>query len=282
MSARLGTHGMRGMLAIAGLATCLGGSATVSGSAPGQRVSSSDEWCQDERWGDDRRGFCEVREYTVPAAGAVLSVDAAPNGGIKVEGSPRRDILVQARVVGTARTEEEARAIVARVQVVATADRIAADGPRGLGQRDGWHVSYRLAVPTTTPLSLKTTNGGITVDGVDSRVELTTVNGGVRLSRMAGDVEGRTTNGGVDVDLDGTTWHGTGLDVQTTNGGVRLRIPDGYSAHLETGTTNGSVNIDFPVTMQGRMGRSFSTDIGGGGPTLRVRTSNGGVRISRK
>src|SRR4029079_9783607 len=100
----------------------------------------------------------------------------------------------------------------------------------------GWHVSYRLAVPTGTPLSLKTTNGGITVDGVHSPVEFTTVSGGVRLSRMAGDVQGRTSNGGVDVDLDGSTWQGGGLDVQTTNGGVRLRIPENYSAHLETGT----------------------------------------------
>jgi hypothetical protein len=42
------------------------------------------------------------------------------------------------------------------------------------------------------------------------------------------------------------------------------------------------VNIDFPVTVYGRIGRSFSSDIGGGGPTLRVQTSNGGIKISRK
>jgi len=42
------------------------------------------------------------------------------------------------------------------------------------------------------------------------------------------------------------------------------------------------VNIDFPVTVQGSFGRSFSTDRGRGGAPLRVRTSNGGVRITRK
>ncbi len=274
--ARHGVNGMRAMLVIAGLGMTLG----VSASA--QRASSSDEWCQREDWGDDRQGFCEVREYTVPAAGAVLTVDAAPNGGIQVEGSPRGDILVRARIVGTARTEEDARAIVGQVQIVATADRVNADGPRGLGRREGWQVSYRLAVPTATPLALRTTNGGITVDSIDSKVELRTVNGGIKLSRMAGEVEGRTTNGGVDVELEGRTWQGTGLDVQTTNGGVKLEIPDGYSAHLEAGTTNGRVSVDFPVTVYGRMGRSLSSDIGGGGPTLRVQTSNGGIKILRK
>jgi hypothetical protein len=247
-----------------------------------RRAASDGDWCADESWGRDRQGFCEVREYTVPAGGSTMTVDASPNGGITVEGTSRGDILVRARVVATAATEEEARAIAARVQVVATADRVDSDGPRDLGRREGWHVSYRLSVPTQTPLSLRSTNGGITVEAVNSRVVLRTTNGGVKLSRMGGDVEGRTTNGGIDVDLDGSSWQGTGLEVETTNGGVHLSIPAQYNAHLETGTTNGSVNIDFPVTVQGTFGRSFSTDLGSGGPPLRVRTSNGGVRITRK
>ena len=257
--------------------------AALSSPMAAQRRAVPDgDWCAEQNWGRDRQGFCEVREYTVPAAGSTMTVDAAPNGGIAVEGTSRGDILVRARVVATAATEDEARAIAARVQVVATADRVDANGPRELGRREGWHVSYRLSVPTQTPLSLRSTNGGITVDAVNSRVELRTTNGGVKLSRMAGEVEGRTTNGGIDVDLDGTSWQGNGLDVETTNGGVRLFIPAQYNAHLETGTTNGSVNIDFPVTVQGTIGRSVSTDLGSGGAPLRVRTSNGGVRITKK
>jgi hypothetical protein len=269
-------YSVRAFVALAGLTLALGGGPAA------QRNSSDSDWCRDENWGDDRRGFCEVREYTVPAAGATMTVDASPNGGISVDGEARGDIFVRAKVVGTAATEEEARAIAGRVQIVATADRVRADGPSGLGRREGWHVSYRLDVPTQTPLSLRTTNGGIAIDNVNSRVEFRTVNGGVKLSRMGGDVEGRTTNGGVTVDLEGATWQGSGLDVQTTNGGVHLAIPAQYSAHLETGTVNGSLKIDFPVTVQGTIGRSLSTDLGSGGPTLRVNTSNGGVKITRK
>ena len=254
----------------------------VSAGAQRQSRGQNSDWCADENWGNDREGFCEVREYTVPASGGTLTVDASPNGGISVEGSSRGDILVSARVVATAATEDEARAIAARVQVVATAARVDAEGPRNLGRREGWHVSYRLSVPTPTPLSLRTTNGGITVDAVNSRVDLKTTNGGIKLSRMAGDVEGRTTNGGIDVDLEGNSWQGGGLDLETTNGGVRVMIPPQYNAHLETGTTNGSVRVDFPITIQGTIGRSFSTDLGTGGATLRVTTSNGGVRIVKK
>jgi hypothetical protein len=254
----------------------------LAASPNAQRNAGSGDWCADENWGNDRQGFCEVREYTAPASGGTLTVDAAPNGGISVEGSSRGDIAVQARVVATAATIEEAKAIASRVQVVATAVRVDADGPRNLGHRESWNVSYRLAVPTRTPLSLKTVNGGITVGTIDSRVDIRTTNGGVKLSHMAGDVEGRTTNGGIDVDLDGTAWNGGGLDLETTNGGVRMGIPAQYNAHLETGTQNGNIRIDFPITVQGTIGRSFSTDLGSGGATLRVRTSNGSVRITKK
>jgi hypothetical protein len=211
-----------------------------------------------------------------------MTVDAAPNGGIKVEGTARADILIRAKVTATARTAEEARAIAGRVQVTATADRVSADGPDGLGRNEGWSVSYRLSVPARTPLSLRTTNGGVDIDNVQSRVEFRTVNGGVSLRRMGGDVEGRTSNGGVNVTLDGSTWDGAGLDVQTHNGGVNLAIPTRYSAHLEAGTHNGGLKIDFPITVQGTIGRTFSTDLGSGGPTVRVQTQNGGVKITRR
>lgn len=253
------------------------------GAAPAiPQQSSGSDWCQDESWGDDRQKFCEVREFTVTAGSDTLTVDAAPNGGISVQGAPRADILVQAKVVATAETEDRARQIASGVRVDANPQRVAAEGPSGLARRESWHVSYRLAVPTQSALSLRSTNGGISVRDVDGRVQFKTVNGGVKLSGMSGDVKGTTNNGGVDVELDGPTWNGEGLDVETNNGGVRLRIPENYSAHLETGTVNGGFNIDFPVTVQGRLDRQISADIGAGGPTIRVRTHNGGVRVTKK
>lgn len=242
-----------------------------------------DDWCHDDdRVGDDRERHCEVRQLTAAATGASLAVDARPNGGIRVRGSDRPDILVWAKVTTTARTLEEARAIASRVQVTATSDRVHADGPRDLGRREGWHVSYRLEVPRTTPLSLSTVNGGISIEDVRSQITFRTTNGGVSLARVGGTVEGRTTNGGVKIDLDGPTWDGAGLDVETMNGGVTLAVPEGYSARLETGTHNGRMRVDFPMTVQGTIGRSVTADLGSGGPLLRVRTYNGGVRVSRK
>ena len=249
---------------------------------PAQRSQGTRDWCDNNNSGDDRARFSEVRNFAVPASGATINVDASPNGGIKVQGESRGDVQVEACVNATAETPDQARALAQRIEVVATADRVSASGPQSLGRREGWSVSYRLTVPNKTSLSLKSTNGGISLTDVDGDIEFRTVNGGVDISRVAGNVRGRTSNGGVDVDLDGSTWNGQGLEVETQNGGVRMSIPANYSARLETGTVNGRMNIDFPVTVQGQMTRRIEAQLGSGGPLIKVQTNNGGVDIRRK
>jgi hypothetical protein len=232
-----------------------------------------------EGWGRWRGGdehFCEIREMTVPAAGS-LSVEGGPNGGIRVTGSDRRDVLVRAMVQTWGDDEDEARETAQQI-VVRTDSEIRADGPDRDGER-GWSVSYEIFAPRDTDLTLETHNGGIAIEAVRGDLDFETTNGGVKLADLAGNVLGRTTNGGVDVRLTGNTWDGDTLDVRTTNGGVRLHVPSEYSARLEASTTNGGVHIDFPVTVQGRIGREISTTLGAGGPLVRVGTTNGGVHV---
>jgi hypothetical protein len=262
------------VVALAGLA--------VSPGAGQQGRVVDDEWCREERSSNNRVQVCEVREYTLQAGAGQLSVDAAPNGGIQVTGSSRADLVVQAKVTAWAESQPRAREIMSAVVVDAAPDRVSAEPPRGLETRESWSVSYRIAAPTQTSLELKTTNGGISIESVEGRIAFQTVNGGVKLAAVSGEVHGRTTNGGVEVDLTGPTWHGQGLDVQTSNGGVRLRVPENYSARLEAGTVNGGVSVDFPITLQGRINREIATDLGGGGPLIRVRTHNGGLKVTKK
>jgi DUF4097 and DUF4098 domain-containing protein YvlB len=101
---------------------------------------------------------------------------------------------------------------------------------------------------------------------------------------VAGNVRGRATNGGVTIEVAGDRWQGTGLDVSTTNGGVRLFLPRDYSANLDARAVNGGISVDFPMTIQGLLNnrREIRGTIGSGGPPLRVATTNGGVQIRRR
>ena len=230
---------------------------------------------------DDYYQHCEVRDSTLPPG--PLNVDAGQNGGVSVEAWDRKEIRVRAIVRGSARDEARAKSIAGEVQVQSGGGRVYATGP-DLDRREWWSVSYRINVPRNNDLDLSATNGGITIVGVNGNLRFDTTNGGVRLQDVAGRVTGETRNGGLDVRLVGSRWEGEGLDVETSNGGVTLSIPDGYNAELETRTVNGGLRIDFPITVQGELSsrRGISTTLGSGGPPVRVRTTNGGVKINRR
>jgi len=238
--------------------------------------------CRDNGWGDrDDDRHCEVRESTMPAG--PLNVDAGQNGGISIEGWDRNEIRVRAIVQASSREDGSARNLASQVQVQTGGGRVYSTGPESL-RRQSWSVSYRINVPHNNDLDLRANNGGITINGVTGNMRFDTTNGGVRLNEVGGRVNGETRNGGLNVTLGGSRWDGEGLDVETSNGGVNLLIPDGYNAELETRTVNGGLRIDFPITVQGELTgrRGLSTTLGSGGPLVRVRTTNGGVTIRRR
>jgi DUF4097 and DUF4098 domain-containing protein YvlB len=255
----------------------------TAGAVQAQKSNKGSMQCRDNNDNDRRASHCEIKEQTLPASGAI-TVDGKANGGISIKGWARHEILVRAKIETSAPTQAEADQLAQQVRIETAALNIHAEGPES---RDnyGWHVSYEIFVPGRSDLSLRANNGGISVMDVTGRIQFQTTNGGVSLSRVGGAVSGNTTNGGVHVELSGARWEGESLDVRTTNGGVNLVMPDNYSAHLETGTTNGNVKSDFPLNVplneRGRMPKDISVDIGSGGPTIRAVTTNGGVHLSR-
>jgi DUF4097 and DUF4098 domain-containing protein YvlB len=254
-------------------------SATSSLSAQSDRAAQFMDNCSHRQWDDDERA-CDVRTLTLPQAQS-LNVDGRQNGSVTVHGWDKPQIQVIAMVEAHARTESDAQALAKEVTVQTTGASIRAEGPY-TRNRNSWSVSYEVYVPRHTNLDLVASNGGVSVDGVDARMELRSTNGGLHLTDVAGDVRGTTTNGGVSAELSGRGWSGAGLNLRTTNGGVRLTIPENYSANLETGTEHGSISSDIPITVHGRLNRMISTEIGNGGAPISVTTPNGGVSIRRR
>ena len=260
-----------GVAALAGL--------LVSASGVQAQWARGAEGCED-RWGrGDYERVCVAfdAEFSDPGR---LVVDGGMNGGVDIQGWDRNEVSVRARVWATGESERDAQETLDAIDLEWDDGELSADGPR-MRDRGSWGVTWEVRVPRSTDLSLETHNGGISIADVDGDIEFEALNGGVHLEQVSGDVEGRTTNGGLDIALDGSRWDGSGLDVETTNGGVVLRVPEGYSADLETGTVNGGIEVDFPVRVQGRVGRRLTTTLGDGGPRVRAMTTNGGVQILR-
>lgn len=259
--------------------------AALAQTAAAQR--SSQEWVENcrrnNRDNGNREVHCEVRETRIPARGS-LRVDGAQNGGVSVRVHEGRDIVVQSRVQAWARSGDAAREMAGRVRVN-TDGTIRATGPENGARNQGWAVSYEILVPARTNLDVETHNGPISVERVNGEINVRAQNGPIGLRELAGDVRARAQNGGINVTLSGRRWNGRGLDAETVNGGVSVQMPSGYAAHLESRTVHGPISLPREIRQARQEGRrwgpggSVSTDINGGGPTIRAVTTNGPVNI---
>lgn len=258
---------------------CLSG-LTVSAQGKDKYKKYDRDFCSNNWSSGDRVSTSDLRETTVSAKN--LTVDGKRNGGISIKGENRSDVLVRACVQAWANTEAEANSIAKSVRIE-TGSTIRAEDA---GDEKNWAVSYEILVPRSTNLNLTTLNGGISISNVEGSIEFEARNGGVHLSNLAGDVKGKTANGGLHVQLTGSGWKGSGLDVETTNGGVNLEMPENYAARFETRTVNGGFKSDIAALNYEKdendrtRGVNISRDINGGGATVRVVTTNGGVHIN--
>jgi DUF4097 and DUF4098 domain-containing protein YvlB len=247
---------------------------------------TADDWladCRERRNDDDRARACELREAGFRPQGRTVHVDAGPNGAVAMTGWDRDSVHVRAVVQAWAATDSDAARLLREVRVDVSGATVRSEGPE-TRRHEGWAVHFEVSVPRRTDLTAETVNGPVSAEDVAGRLDLQTVNGPLTLSGVAGDVHARTTNGPLTVGLAGSRWDGAGLDAETQNGPVTLTIPDGYSAQLETGTVNGPMQIDFPITLQGRIGRMtrIRTALGSGGAPVRVVTTNGPLSVRRR
>ncbi len=236
-------------------------------------------FCANNWSNGNRVSISDLREITVAAGD--LNVDGKRNGGISIKGENRSDVLIRACVQAWANSAEAAQAVAKNVRIE-TGGTIQANGAGG---EDNYAVSYQILVPRNSNLNLTTLNGGISIANVEGKIDFTAKNGGVNLSNLAGDVQGKTANGGLHIELSGGNWTGSGLNVETTNGGVHVSMPENYAARFETRTVNGGYTTDLPALKVERdekswsRGVNLSRDINGGGATVRIITTNGGVHI---
>lgn len=239
--------------------------------------------CETNNGSSDRRRACDVREYRFASSGQVTL--STHNGGVDVKGWSSNEVLVRARVeVSTPQGGLAPETYLPQVQISTGGGQIRTLEPATKPDDTWFIVSYEIFLPHQSNLDLSSHNGGVSVRDVKGEIKFSTHNGGVNLVRLAGNVQGSTHNGGINVELDGPRWDGQQLALETSNGGVNVRLPESYSARVEMSTHNGGMKSDFATVMTGSLTKQkeMSFNLGSGGSLIRVKTHNGGVTLRKK
>jgi putative adhesin len=179
-------------------------------------------------------------------------------------------------------------------------------------------VHIELTVPREANLNLHSGDGHIRVNGVKGEEQIETSDGSIEVSNLGGTIrlhsgDGHIEASGMDGSLDASTNDGhlrvrgrfdslrleTGdgsvtadvlqgsrlannWSIHTGDGSVTVRLSDGISADLEAHTRDGSISSQLPLMVSGILGRKdLRGKLGGGGPTLQIRTGDGSIRLER-
>lgn len=225
---------------------------------------------------------------------------ASSNGSITVKTYSGRDVLVESGSIRS-RREIPAPPGMRRIDIPGRGIEVE-EQDNTITVRDhspGGGESITVTVPVDTSLHLRSSNGGIRVDGVHGEIDAESHNGGMRILNVSGSVLASTHNSQVVVTMDRVD-PGKPSAFSTLNGSIDVTLPADLKATMKMTTDNGSIYSDFDVTVSagramtetnntadGRYRVRFDRTVqgtinGGGGADLTFRTANGSIVIRKK
>jgi beta-lactamase regulating signal transducer with metallopeptidase domain len=223
--------------------------------------------------------YCEVRTVDLSGVNGTVDFDGGYIDGIIFTSKGGfRTTTGRALVRAEAVTAAEARALASKVSTSVKNGVLRSEGPGG-GRSSLWSVLYEVSLPPGRSVRARTELGQIGLRDFQGDADIAAVNGPLRVFSAAGDIKGRTESGPIYASLGGMRWEGTGLDLQSQNGAIYVSIPPGYSGHLVAGTTNGPLEVAYPMLVRRMTSKRIDADIGSGGPTVRITTLNGPADI---
>ena len=173
-------------------------------------------------------------------------------------------------------------------------------------------IDYEIEAPANSFLEANSGSGNVTDDGVGENAKLSTGSGNIHATGLQGGFNANTGSGDIYAEQSGSgdvkaqTGSGNlelkgiqgGLRAGTGSGDIKVTGSPSNPWHLETGsggvefwpgntgftldasTGSGSVHTDKEMLTQGSSDRHHITGkIGGGGPTVRIETGSGDIRV---
>jgi DUF4097 and DUF4098 domain-containing protein YvlB len=186
-----------------------------------------------------------------------------------------------------------------------------------------WHNSSSVSVEVETPanltlhaetadgnlnatglrgaISLRSSDGHQTIADVSGTLNIQSSDGAVDLRNIAGTLDAHTSDGNLNISgkLDGLNVHtsdgslilelasGTALKADSTlrssDGSITVRLPKDLSVNLDVSTSDGKIDCNLPLTLDGfhgGSGNSIQGKLNAGGARFSIHSSDGSVHLS--
>ena len=132
------------------------------------------------------------------------------------------------------------------------------------------------------PAKLVTHDGNIDGEGLDSPLDASSGDGNIRVRGKFSALNLRSGDGNIDAEVAPGSHMTAPWTVNSGDGRVTLRLPDGFAANLDAHTGDGRITVDLPVAAEGGIHEdSVRGKLNGGGQPLTIRTGDGSVHLAR-
>jgi hypothetical protein len=219
------------------------------------------------------------------------------NGRIEVLSWDKNEIgiIAHIRVEGS---ESKARKMLDRIEIEIEQDdnnvSIETLVPKGIQGGNGffswifgdnhssYSVDYEINVPVESDLNLNTSNGRVSVEKISGKVRMHSTNGKLEARDINGLLRCETTNGGIHADFNKVP-SDEEMIFRTTNGSIKLYLPEKYGGYADLKTTNGHIDSDFRMSDRFQESRkskkSYRGEFGDGDGSITCKTTNGSIYL---
>jgi hypothetical protein len=247
---------------------------------------------------DDRDAVTESEERTITKADApTLRVRPHKNGGVQIQGWDKDTYSVTSCKFAS-NEDGGAQRILAQMTLSVKNGEVSTSGPSDDGE---WAIYLLIRAPKASVIDLETSNGPLSLYGVDGKLTAHATNGPITLRDFSGDADVRaangpititgssgnvrihTENGPISINLKGTTWSGAGLTADAQNGPLTLSVPSDYKSSFSVESRNYSpMSCHASICDNARKtwdDNNRRIEFGGSPAMIRLSTVNGPVSV---